>query len=69
MVLTVWPISFIKTLQPLHKELRHDPWRILKLELDTAALSHSSVILLQILKITEITQFVTDNVKTVKLKN
>ena len=48
-------ISSIKTLQQLLKELCHDPWRILKLELDTAASSYSSVTLLQILKITEIT--------------
>ena len=59
-------ISSIKTLQHLLKELCHDPWRILKLELDTAASSYSSVTLLQILKITEITKYVKNNVKTAK---
>ena len=66
MVLTPWPISSIKTLQSLLTELCHDPWRIFKLELDTATSSCSSVTLLQILITTEITQFVTNNTKTAK---
>ena len=64
MVLTLWPISSIKTLQSLLRELCHNPWRIFKLELDTATSSCSSVTLLQIVITTQITQFVTNNTKT-----